>query len=122
MLGFGAAYIRDLTVAFHSPTAARDGRQLQLQDLGRPELLAAKGFKESRVIRNLVGNPWNCDENLSWVASASQKVDQYTDSVDLYWNPFPIDVINAQDMICYMPPSMREKQAIRISRYQKFSC
>ena len=93
-----------------------------LQGLGHPKLLVPESLRESRVSLNLVENPWYCDENLSWVASASQKLDQYTDRVDLYWNPPPIDVINAQDMICHMPPSMRGKQAIHVGRDQPFLC
>ena len=89
-----------------------------LQGLDHPELLAVESLRENRVILNLVGNPWNCDRNLSWVVSASQKVDQFTNSTDLYWNPSPILVINAHEMICHMPASMRGKQAIRVGRYQ----
>ena len=89
-----------------------------LQGLDHPELLAVESLKENPVILNLVGNPWKCDKNLTWVVSASQKVNQYRNSVDLYWNPSPVLVINAEDMICYMPPSMRGKQAIHVGRYQ----
>ena len=89
-----------------------------LQGLDHPELLAVESLKENRVILNLVGNLWNCDRNLSWVVSASQKVNQHRNSIDLYWNQSPVLVINAEDMICYMPPRMRGKQAIRVGRYQ----
>ena len=89
-----------------------------LQGLDHPELLAIESLRENRVILNLVGNPWKCDRNLSWVVSASQKVIQYRNSVDRYWNQSPVLVINAEDMICYMPPSIRGKQAIHVGRYQ----
>ena len=85
-----------------------------LQGLDHPELLAVESLKENPVILNLVGNLWN----LSWVASASQKVNQHRNSIDLYWNQSPVLVINAEDMICYMPPRMRGKQAIHVGRYQ----
>ena len=89
-----------------------------LQGLDHPELLAVESLRGNRVILKMVGNPWKCDRNLCWVVSASQKVDQYRNSVVLYWNMSPILVIDAQDMICYMPPSMRGKQAIHVGRYQ----
>ena len=92
-----------------------------LEKMSHPGLLAAISPRKNGLILSLIGNPWYCDGNLSWIASASQKVHQYTDTVDLYWNTIPVHVINAQDMICYMPPSMRGKQAIRVGRYQPFS-
>ena len=89
-----------------------------VQEFDHPKFLVPNSSRETRVSLDLTANPWFCDEHLSWLlASASQRVHQYIGIVDLYWNAFAVHVINAQAMICYMPPTMRGKQAIHMGRY-----
>ena len=84
-----------------------------LQVLGHPILLESHakipGQRDFFVDLNLVGNPWHCNDNSSWVGSSLQKVYRDPYLVYLYWVDSQVYVRNPQDMICHTPASMRGK-------------
>ena len=109
---------------FHMPRLHEMGLTHNLlQEFGHPKWLVRGddgeyGPRAVNVRLHLGGNPWYCNQNLSWIASALQVWHDYMGSVDLYWNGSTVHVIDAQAMICYFPPSVRGTPAIHLGKYQ----
>ena len=105
---------------FHSPRLyGVDLSHNLLQELGHPKLLVRGSDREDgpkvvNVRLHLGRNPWCCNEKLSWIASAVQEWDDYTSTVELYWNGSSVFVADAQAMICHFPAKVRGTPAIRL--------
>ena len=90
-----------------------------LQELGHPKSLVRGSDREDgpravNVRLHLSGNPWYCNEKLSWIVSAVKGWDHYTGTVELHWNGSSVFVADAQAMICHFPANVRGTPAINL--------